>query len=144
MICPVVTDAHYKLGDHQKAIDVWEEKTLPIYKKQLGEHPWTASILHFIARSYMALAKTKVDAAVNNCRDALALRKKLLGIHQDTARSHILLSDALVELQNDFESALKELEKAFEIQKEVLGENHSSTKDTQAKIMRIESRQDSN
>ncbi|XP_067056936.1 uncharacterized protein [Acropora muricata] len=134
-------NAHYTLGDHQKAIDVWEEKTLPIYQDQLGEHPWTASILHFIARSYMALAKAKVDGAVKNSRKALALREKLLGFHQDTARSHILLSDALVELQNDFESALKELEKAFEIQKEVLGENHSSTKDTQAKIMRM---QDSN
>ena len=139
LICPVVTDAHYALGDHQKAIDVWEEKTLPIYQDQLGEHPWTASILHFIARSYMALAKTKVDAAVNYCRDALELRKKLLGIHQDTARSHILLSDALVEPQNDFESALKELEEALKIQKEVLGENHSSTKDTQAKMVRIAS-----
>ena len=115
---------------------------MPIYQDELGEHPWTASILHFIVRSYMALAKTKVDGAVKKSRYALALRKKLLGFHQDTARSHILLSDALVELQNDFESALKELEKAFEIQKEVLGENHSSTKDTQAKMMRIESRQD--
>ena len=87
----------------------------------------------------MALAKTKVDGAVNNCRDALALRKKLLRVHQDTARSHILLSDALVELQNDFQSALKELEHAFDIQKKVLGENHISTKDTRAKMMRITS-----
>ncbi|XP_074620694.1 uncharacterized protein LOC141879324 isoform X3 [Acropora palmata] len=132
-------NAHYTLGDHQKAIDVWEKKTLPIYQDELGEHPWTASILHFIARSYMALAKTKVDGAVNNCRDALALRKKLLRFHQDTARSHILLSDALVELQNDFESAYEELKEAFKIQKEVLGENHSSTKDTEAKMMRIAS-----
>ena len=92
----------------------------------------------------MALAKTKVDGTLKNSRDALKLRKKLLGFHQDTARSHILLSDALVELQNDFESALKELKQALEIQKEVLGENHSSTKDTQAKIMRIASMQDSN
>ena len=142
LICPVITDAHYTLGDHQKAIDVWEEKALPIYKKQLGEHPWTASIQHFIARSYKALAKPKVDGAVNNSRDALELRKKLLGFHQDTARSHILLSDALVELQNDFKSALEELEEALKIQKEVLGENHSSTKDTQAKIasMRVKAR----
>ena len=137
LICPVVTDAHYALGDHQKAIDVWEEKTLPIYQDQLGEHPWTASILHFIARSYMALAKAKVDGAVKNSRKALALREKLLGFHQDTARSHILLSDVLVELQNDFESALKELEEALKIQKEVLGENHNSTKDTQVKMRRI-------
>ncbi|XP_074616203.1 uncharacterized protein LOC141873692 isoform X4 [Acropora palmata] len=136
--------AHHILGHHQKAIDVWEKKTFPIYKNQLGEHPWTGTILHYIALSYMALAKTKVDGAVKNSRDALKLRKKLLGFHQDTARSHILLSDALVELQNDFESALKELKQALEIQKEVLGENHSSTKDTQAKIMRIASMQDSN
>ena len=92
----------------------------------------------------MALAKTKVDGAVENSRNALKLRKKLLGFHQDTARSHILLSDALVELQNDFKSALKELEQALEIQKEVLGENHSSTKETQAKMTRITSMQDSN
>ncbi|XP_044165372.1 uncharacterized protein LOC114962788 isoform X2 [Acropora millepora] len=127
-------NAHYTLGDHQKAIDVWEEETLPIYQTQLGKHPWTASILHFIARSYKALAKPKVDGAVKNSRDALKLRKELLEFHQDTARSHILLSDVLAELQYDFESALKELEKALKIQKEVLGENHSSTKDTQAKI----------
>ena len=144
MICPVVTAAHHILGHHQKAIDVWEKKTFPIYKNQLGEHPWTGTILHYIALSYMALAKTKVDGAVKNSREALKLRKKLLGFHHDTARSHILLSDALVELQNDFESALKELKQALEIQKEVLGENHSSTKDTQAKIMRIASMQDSN
>ena len=64
------------------------------------------------------------------------MRKKLLGFHQETARSHVLLSDAL-ELQNDFKSALKELEEALKIQKEVLGENHNSTKDTQAKMRRI-------
>ena len=143
MIYPIVTDAHCVLGDHQKAIDIWEEKTLPIYQNQLGEHPWTATMLHFIALSYMALAKTKVDGAVKNSRDALKLRKKLLGFHHDTARSHILLSEVLLELESDFESALKELEQAFEIQKEVLGENHSSTKDTQAKMMRIASMQDS-
>lgn len=64
------------------------------------------------------------------------MRKKLLGFHQETARSHVLLSDAL-ELQNDFKSALEELEEALKIQKEVLGENHDSTKDTQAKMRRI-------
>lgn len=143
MICPVVTDAYCMRGDHQKAIDAWEKTTLPIYQNQLGEHPWTATIQQFIALSYMALAKTKVDGAVKNSRDTLALRKKLLGFHQDTALSRILHSDALVELQNDFESGLKELEQALEIQKEVLGENHS-TKDTQAKMMRIASMQDSN
>ena len=118
---------------------------MPIYQNQLGEHPWTATILHFIAVSYTAQAQrnvdgavknSRIDGAVKNSRDALKLRKKLLGFHQETARSHVLLSDAL-ELQNDFKSALKELEEALEIQKEVLGENHNSTRDTEAKMMRI-------
>ena len=120
---------------------------MPIYQNQLGEHPWTATILHFIAVSYTAQAQRNVDGAVKNSRDALKLRKKLLGFHQETARSHVLLSDAL-ELRNDFKSALKELEEALEIQKEVLGENHNSTKNTEAKMMRIKKRiatiQDSN
>ena len=110
---------------------------MPIYRNQLGEHPWTATILHFIALSYKALAKTNVDGAVENSRNSLELRKKLLGFHQDTARSHVLLSDVLVEVQNDFKSALKELEQALEIQKEVLGENHSSTTDTKMRIANV-------
>ena len=124
---------------------------MPTYQNQLGEHPWTATTLHFIAVSYTAVAQknvdgavknSRIDGAVKNSRNALTLRKKLLGFHQETARSHVLLSDAL-ELQNDFKSALKELEEALEIQKEVLGENHSSTKGTQAKMTRIASMQDS-
>ncbi|XP_068736867.1 uncharacterized protein [Montipora capricornis] len=130
-------NAYCTLGDHQKAIDIWEEETLPIYRNQLGEHPWTATILHFIALSYKALAKTNVDGAVENSRNSLKLRKKLLGFHQDTARSHVLLSDVLVEVQNDFKSGLKELEQALEIQKEVLGENHSSTTDTKMRIANV-------
>ncbi|XP_074620442.1 uncharacterized protein LOC141879181 isoform X2 [Acropora palmata] len=129
-------NAYCILDDHQKAIDIWEKETFPIYQKQLGEHPWTATILHFIAVSYTAQAQRNVDGAVKKSRDALKMRKKLLGFHQETARSHVLLSDAL-ELQNDFKSALKELEEALKIQKEVLGENHNSTKDTQAKMRRI-------
>ncbi|XP_074620738.1 uncharacterized protein LOC141879355 isoform X3 [Acropora palmata] len=129
-------NAYCILDDHQKAIDIWEKETFPIYQKQLGEHPWTATILHFIAVSYTAQAQRNVDGAVKKSRDALKMRKKLLGFHQETARSHVLLSDAL-ELQNDFKSALKELEEALKIQKEVLGENHNSTKDTQGKMRRI-------
>ncbi|XP_068705615.1 uncharacterized protein [Montipora foliosa] len=130
-------NAYCTLGDHQKAIDIWEKETLPIYRDQLGEHPWTATILHFIALSCKALAKRNVDGAVENIRNSLELRKKLLGFHPDTARSHVLLSDVLVEVQNDCKSALKELEQALEIQKEVLGENHSSTTDTKMRIANV-------
>lgn len=131
-----LANAYCILGDYQKAIDILEKETLPIYQSQLGEHPWTATTLHLIAISYTAQAQRNVERAVEYSRDALKLRKKLLGFHQETARSHVLLSDAL-ELQNDFKPALKELEEALKIQKEVLGENHNSTKDTQAKMRRI-------
>ena len=65
-------------------------------------------------------------------REALQLREKLLGVHQDTAHSHVDLSDVLV-MKRAFESALKEIEEALIIQKDVLGELHDSTISTQAK-----------
>lgn len=109
---------------------------MAVYQDTLGDHPWTATILTLIAGSCKALAGDKIDRAVEISREALALRERLLGVHRDTARSHVLLSDALC-LQNNFELALAELEQAFEIQKEVLGEDDDSTKDTQAKMKRI-------
>lgn len=54
-------------------------------------------------------------------------------MHRDTNRQHVLLGDTLW-LQNNFESVLEELEQAFEIQKEVLGKDDDSTKDTEAKM----------
>ena len=66
-------------------------------------------------------------------RQALELRRRLLGFHQDTARSHVSLSDVLVILGNS-QSALDELEKALEIQKDVLGPEHKNTTDTLNKI----------
>ena len=128
-------------GDHRKAIDIWKEETLPVYKGELGDHPWTASILRYMAGSYKALADGtsepgNVELAIMYSREALELRIKLLGVHQDTARSHVDLSDLLV-MKKEFKEALTELEKALEIQKDVLGEQHESTMDTLAKRMKI-------
>ena len=130
------SDAYRKGGDHFKAIEIWEEKTFAVYQHTLGDHPWTVTILTLIAGSYKALAGEKIDRAVEISRVALILRESLVGVHRDTARSHVLLSDALC-LQNNFESALAELEEALEIQKEVLGEDDDSTKETQAKLDQI-------
>ena len=66
-------------------------------------------------------------------RQALELRGRLLGFHQDTARSHVFLSDVLVILGN-FQPALDELNKALEIQQELLGPQHKITKDTVKKV----------
>ena len=99
-------DTYRECCDHKKAIDIWKKETFPIYKGELGDHPWTASILRYIAGSYKALAigtsdPGNVELAVMYSRQALELRIKLLGVHQDTARSHVDLSDLLV-TQKDF------------------------------------------
>ncbi|XP_068693145.1 uncharacterized protein [Montipora foliosa] len=124
------------LGDHKEAIKIWENKTLEVYRTNLGDHPWTATILLFIAGSYKALADENIDSAIDCIREALELRIKLLDVHQDTAHSHVILSDAL-EGKKDFKSAYEELAAALDIQKEVLGECHDRTKETLAKMERI-------
>lgn len=134
-------DAYRHCGDHQNAIDIWEEETYEVYRTELGDHPWTASILRYIANSYKALADRSsepemVNKAFEYSTKALELRIKLLGVHQDTARSHVDLSDIL-EIKKEFPSALRELEKALEIQNDVLGDNHETTMNTREKMVRI-------
>ena len=94
-------DSYQLCDDHQKAIDIWKENTLPVYKEQLGDHPWTASILSYIADSYKALAagsseRGYIDQAEMYFREAQGLRERLLGHHLDTARTCVQLSDVLV------------------------------------------------
>ena len=129
----------YRLsGDHQKAIAIWKENTISVYKEQLGDHPWTASILSYIADSYKDLAAGSsergiIEKAEMYFREAQGLRKRLLGHHLDTARSCFQLSDVLV-LQGKFNEALKELNKAFVIQKDILGPDHKLTENTESKM----------
>ena len=140
----LVLDAHRKSGDHEQAIRIWQTETLPVYKDELGDHPWTASILRYIAGSYMCLAKSEsadsgiADQAEMYSREALELRIKLLREHQDTARSHVDLSDILI-IKKDFKSAMEQLEKAIEIQKDVLGEEHETTKKTLKQLREVQS-----
>ena len=137
-------DAHRASGDHEQAINIWKTETLPVYKVELGEHPWTASILRFIGSSYWCLVKSEsadsgiADQAEMYIREALELRIKLLGEHQDTARSHVDLSDILI-VKKDFKSAMEQLEEAIEIQEKVLGEEHETTKKTLTQLRRIQS-----
>jgi len=135
-------------GDHKKAIDIWSKETLPVYKGDLGDHPWTASTLRYMAGSYKALADgnsepENVELALMYSRRALELQIKLLGVHQDTAHSHVDISELLV-IKREFKEALDELEKALEIQREVLGEQHESTMNTGKKMMEIWSIVESN
>ena len=141
-------DSYQLCDDHQKAIDIWKENTLPVYKEQLGDHPWTASILSYIAGSYKALAagssgRGYIDQAEMYYREAQGLRERLLGHHQDTARSCVQLSDVLV-LQGQFDEAWEKLDKAFEIQKDILGPDHKITKDTVRKMSDVMDKRGSN
>ena len=82
---------------------------------------------------YLELARKDpaqyAESAETCTRRALELRWKLLGVHQDTARSHTRLSEVLC-IQGKFEMALKELEEALDIQNDVLGRNHEVTLNT--------------
>ena len=110
-----------------------------MYKDVLGDHPWTASILRYIASSYRCLAKSEsadsetADQAEMYSREALDSQTRLLGELQDTARSHVELSNSLII------KAMKQLEKGTKIQKEVLGEEHETTKETLRKLREIQS-----
>ena len=134
----ILTDSYRLCGDHKTAIEIWKMNTLPVYKQELGDHPWTASIVHYIADSYKALATGNTEHgyaehAEMHFRQSLELREKLLGFHQDTARSHVFLSDVLA-IRGEFPSALEQLEKALEIQKDLLGPQHKITTGTLNKI----------
>ena len=144
----ILPDSYRLFGDHQKAIDIWDENTLPVYKEQLGDHPWTASILFYIADSYKALAagsseRGYINQAEMYSREAHGLRKRLLGHHQDTARSCVQLSDVLV-LQGQFDEAWEELDKAFVIQNDILGPDHKITKNTASKKSDVMDKRGSN
>ena len=115
-----------------------------MYKDELGDHPSTASLLRSIASSCRCLAQSEsadsgiADEAAMYGIEALEMRLRLLGEHQDTARSHLDLSNILI-IKQDFESALEQLHKAIKIQKEVLGEEHETTRKTQTKLVEIQS-----
>ena len=140
----ILPDSYRLFGDHQKAINIWKENTLPVYKEKLGDHPWTASILFYIADSYKALAagsseRGYIDQAEMYSREAHGL----LGHHQDTARSCVQLSDVLV-LQGQFDEAWEELDKAFVIQNDILGPDHKITKNTVSKKSDVMDKRGSN
>ena len=43
--------------NHEQAIKVREDQTLPIYKNTLGDHPFTATILNSLSNNYYALGE---------------------------------------------------------------------------------------
>ena len=80
-------------GKHEAAIETRRLFVLPDYESILGDHPFVATTLSWIANSYHAL--DDYDNAIDASRRALEIRQKLLGDHQETARSLYDLGVAL-------------------------------------------------
>ena len=67
---------------------------LPVYEENLSEHPFTATTLSWIGNSYYALGD--YDNAIKYNSRSISIRRKLLGQHQETAKSLYALSKLIV------------------------------------------------
>ena len=107
-------------GDHQEAIAIREQQTLPIYREQLGDHPFTATILNNLSNNYYALRK--YDKAKQHSDDALRMRLELLKDHRDTAKSLFDLGMVHKE-RGELQQAKEYFERCLTIQEKVLDDN---------------------
>ena len=107
-------------GDHQEAIAVREQQTLPIYRERLGDHPFTATILNNLSNNYYALRQ--YDKAEQYSHEALRMRRKLLKDHRDTAKSLFDLGMVHKE-RGELQRAKECLESSQTIQERVLDDN---------------------
>ena len=79
--------------NHELAIETRRRLVLPDYESILGDHPFVATTLCWIGNSYHAL--DDFDNAIKFTQRALEIRERLLGDHQETARSLYDLGVAL-------------------------------------------------
>ena len=107
-------------GDHQNAIVIRERQTLPIYRKQLGDHPFTATILNNLCNNYYALRQ--YDKAEQYANVALRMRQELLQDHRDTAKSLFDLGKGLKE-KGELHKAKECFERCQTMQERVLDDN---------------------
>ena len=111
--------------NHEQAIKVREEQTLPIYEKTLGDHPFTATILNSLSNNYYALGEYNVVQRYS--KEALEIRLKLLKDHRDTAKS--LFDLAMVhKMKEEFKLAKDCLEKCEAMQKKISDEGNDALK----------------
>ena len=104
---------------------VGEDQTLPIYRRTLGEHPFTATILNDLSNNYYALEK--YNDAERYSKDALEIRLELLKDHRDTAKS--LFDLAMVhKMKEELGPAKDCLERCEAMQKKILDEGNDAFK----------------
>ncbi|XP_020629751.1 uncharacterized protein LOC110066842 isoform X3 [Orbicella faveolata] len=124
-------------GDHQEAILVRERQTLPIYREQLGDHPFTATILNNLSNNYYALGQ--YDNAKQYSDEALRMRLELLKDHRDTAKSLFDLGMVHKE-RGELQEAKECLERSQTIQEKVLDDNIRDLQRTRDEIEELRNR----
>ena len=112
-------------GNHEQAIKVREERTLPIYKETMDKHPFMATILNSLSNNYYALGNYK--AAERYSKKALQILLKLLKDHRDTAKSFFDLA-MVHKMKEEFGPAKDCLERCEAMQKKILDEGNDAFK----------------
>ena len=107
-------------GYHRQAIAVREERTLPIYLEQLGDHPFTATILNNLSNNHYGLGR--YDEAYEYSIEALRMRENLLQDHRDTAKSLFDLG-MVHKKRGKLHEARKLFERSQTIQEKLLDDN---------------------
>ncbi|XP_020629743.1 uncharacterized protein LOC110066836 isoform X2 [Orbicella faveolata] len=118
-------------GNHREAIAVRERQTLPIYREQLGDHPFTATILNNLSNNYYALRQ--YDSAKQYSDKALKMRLELLKDHRDTAKSLFDLGMVHKE-RGELHKAKECLERSQTMQERVLDDNITDLQRTRDEI----------
>lgn len=67
----------YTDGKYLAAINIWENICLMKYRRILGRHPFTASVLDYLGNAY--LKYDRPQKAVKCKRESLEMRRFLLG-----------------------------------------------------------------
>ena len=104
------------VGNHRQAIKIREKQVLPIYRKRLGNHPFTATILSNLSNNFHACKE--FDNAQQYAEGALKIRDELLNDHMDTAKSLFDLGMVHKE-KNELKKAKKYLKQCKEMQETV-------------------------
>ena len=109
----------------QKAVQCRTHKTLEIYRVELGDHPFTATILNNLSKNYRALGK--FQDAKRCSQEGLKIRSEFLGEHMETALSLYEVALVLKE-NNELQAAKTNLEQCLAMQEKVLDEKNKDLK----------------
>ena len=105
---------------HREAVNIRKNQVMPIYRKRLGYHPFTATILNNLSNNHHDLGE--LEAAEEYAKEALRIRRELLADHRDTAKSLFDLGVAL-KANGKFRKAKNLLEECKTMQEKVVNDS---------------------